>query len=108
VTFRVDRVWKGDVYRDMVIHQLIEWAMYPPGTRQPLPFDVEKEYFVSTHRLPAWLVASIPMDQRDPERFKADGLFRGSSRACSTWSTDFIAVEKVLGGAPGEPPLERR
>jgi len=113
-TFRVDRVWKGPVYREMVIYQVMTYqlSMYAPGTAVPdrmapqpypnaVPFEVGKEYFVSTQ-------IRDPLDPRDLERFKADGFVFGSARQCVTLPTDSIAVEKALSGGPGEPPLERR
>jgi hypothetical protein len=64
------------------------------------PFEVGKEYLVSSQR-------RDPLDPRDLERFKADGLVLGSSRQCVMTPID-IAVDKILREAPGEPPLERQ
>jgi hypothetical protein len=75
--------------------------MAPPPYPNAVPFEVGKEYFVSTQ-------PRDPLDPRDLERFKADGFVFGSARQCVTLPTDFVAVEKVLSGPPGEPPLERR
>jgi hypothetical protein len=114
VTFRVDRVWKGPVYRETVIYQVMmfQMSLYAPGDdvpdrmapqpyRNAVPFELGKEYLVTT-------TVRDPLDPRDLERFKFDGFVFGSSSQCYTWPTDLKSVDKALRGASGEPPLERR
>jgi hypothetical protein len=37
LAFQVDRVWKGEVFRDLLIYQVMmnQLSMYPPGTPVP-------------------------------------------------------------------------
>jgi hypothetical protein len=103
VTFRVVRVWKGDVARETVVYNQMAWVMgnlpYPQQDVSARTFTLGVEYLVATHS---------DMEKRLREGTTLEGFgaklgIRGGG-FCHQKRFDGPGTSVVLGDAPGYPP----